>query len=77
MKQKIRTVFSKLKTPNTWGREDYQGESVLKIKNQRFDKFRPDEIKKMGFVQRIMTKYVTGFSKRGNINNSWSDFSNT
>lgn len=77
MKQKIRTVFSKLRTPNTWGREDYYGESVLKISNKRFDKFRPDELKGMGFVQRIMTKYVTGFSSRENIDNSWKDFSNT
>ncbi|MGB1269702.1 MAG: hypothetical protein ACPG45_08175 [Flavobacteriaceae bacterium] len=77
MKQKIRTVFKKLSTPNTWGRENYQGESVLNVKNQRFDKFRPDELKKMGFVQRIMTKYVTGFSKKGNMPNSWRDFSNT
>ncbi|MGB0897109.1 MAG: hypothetical protein ACPGU9_01875 [Flavobacteriaceae bacterium] len=77
MKQRIRTVFSKLKTPNTWGREDYQGETVVKVKNKRFDKFRPNEFKKMGFVQRIMTKYVTGFSSKDNIHHSWSDFSNT
>jgi hypothetical protein len=77
MKQKIKTVFSKLKTPNTWGREEYQGESVLNIKNKRIDKFRPDEMKKMGFVQRIMTKYVTGFSNKENRHHSWRDFSNT
>jgi hypothetical protein len=77
MKNEIRTVFSKLKTPNTWGRVDYQGESVLSIKNKRLDKFRPDELKNMGFVQRIMTKYVTGFPKREHMSNSWRDFSNT
>lgn len=77
MKQKIRTVFSKLITPNTWGIEDYQGKSVLNINSKRFDKFRPDELKSMGFVQRIMIKYVTGFSKNANINHSWRDFSNT
>lgn len=77
MKKKIRTVFNKLKTPNTWGRLDYQGESVQSTKNHRIDKFRPNELPKMGFVQRIMTNYVTGYTKIKNINNSWSDFSNT
>lgn len=77
MQQRIRTVFKKVITPNTWGREDYQGQSVKSIKNQRLDKFRPNQLKKMGFVQRIMTKYVTGFSRKENLHNSWSDFSNT
>jgi len=77
MKKKIRTVFSKLKRPGTWGREDYQGESIQNIKNHRIDKFRPDELKKMGFVQRIATKYVTGFTKPDNKNKPWSELSNT
>lgn len=77
MKKKIRTVFTKLKKPNTWGREDYQGESIQSTKNHRRDKFRPDEFKKMGFVQRIMTKYVTGFSKTDNKNHLWKEYPNT
>ena len=63
MKKKIRTVFTKLRIPNTWGREDYQEESLSHAKNHRLDKSRPNELRKMGFVQRIMTKYVTGYPK--------------
>lgn len=77
MKKKIRSVFTKLKTPNTWGRVDYQGKSVESIKNHRVDKFRPNELLKMGFVQRIMTNYVTGYTKVTKLHNSWRDFSNT
>lgn len=77
MKKKIRTVFSKLKRPGTWGREDYQGLSILNIKNHRVDKFRPDELKNMGFVQRIATKYVTGITKSDNRNKLWSELPNT
>ncbi|NQY29945.1 MAG: hypothetical protein HRT69_10790 [Flavobacteriaceae bacterium] len=76
MKKKIRTVFTKLKKPNTWGREDYQGKSIMKIKNHRVDKFRPDELKHMGFVQRIATKYVTGFTKSDK-NTLWRELPNT
>jgi hypothetical protein len=77
MKQKIRTVFSKIKRPSTWGREDYQGDSILIIKNHRVDKFRPDELKKMGFVQRIATKYVTGITKSDNKSKLWRELPNT
>ncbi len=77
MKKKIRTVFSSLKRPNNWGREDYEGESIQNIKNHRVDKFRPDELKKMGFVQRIATKFVTGFTKSNNKNTLWSELPNT
>ena len=63
MKKKIRTVFSKLISPNTWGREDYQGESLPHAKNHRLDKRRPNSLDKMAFVQRIMIKYVTGYPK--------------
>ena len=77
MKKKIRTVFSKLKRPSTWGREDYQGESIINIKNHRVDKFRPDEFKNMGFVQRIATRYVTGITKSDNRNKLWSELPNT
>jgi len=76
MKKKIRTVFTKLKRPITWGREDYQGESIHNTKNHRVDKFRPDELRNMGFVQRIMTKYVTGITK-SNKNKLWRELPNT
>ena len=76
MKKKIRTVFTKLKRPITWGREDYQGEAIQKTKNHRVDKFRPDELKKMGFVQRIATKYVTGITKSDK-NTLWRELPNT
>jgi len=77
MKKKIRTVFTKFKRPSSWGREDYQGESIHNTKNHRLDKFRPNELKNMGFVQRIMTKYVTGFSKTDNKTHLWREFPNT
>jgi len=76
MKKKIRTVFTKLKRPGTWGREDYEGKSIMNIKNHRVDKFRPDELKNMGFVQRIATKYVTGFTKSDK-NKLWRELPNT
>ena len=66
MKKKVKSVFRKMVTPNTWGRRNYQGESIIKIKNHRLDKFRPNELKSMGFVQRIATKYVTGITKSQN-----------
>jgi len=77
MKKKIRTVFSKLKMPSSWGRDNYQGESILSIKNYRVDKFRPNELKDMGFVQRITTKYVTGFTKSNTKSKLWSELPNT
>jgi len=77
MKKKVRTVFKKIFTPNTWGRADYQGKSIQNTKNHRVDKFRPDELKSMGFVQRIATKYVTGFTKSETKNKSWKELPNT
>ena len=77
MKKKIRTVFTNIKRPSTWGREDYEGESIQSIKNHRVDKFRPDELKKMGFVQRIATKYVTGITKSVNKSKLWRELPNT
>jgi len=77
MKKKIRSVFRKMVTPNTWGRRNYQGKSIEKTKNHRVDKFRPDELKKMGFVQRIATKYVTGITKSEITVKLWSELPNT
>ncbi|MGB1270404.1 MAG: hypothetical protein ACPG45_11780 [Flavobacteriaceae bacterium] len=77
MKKKVRTVFNKLRNPNTWGRQNYQGESIQHSKNFRIDKSRPNELKGMGFVQRIMTKYVTGHAKRDKGNILWRDLPNT
>ncbi len=77
MKKKIRSVFKKMITPNTWGRRNYQGESIVKIKNHRVDKFRPNEFKTMGFVQRITTKYVTGITKSDNTVKLWRELPNT
>lgn len=64
MKKKIKSVFKKLKAPNNWGREDYEGKSLPNAKNFRLDKSRPNRLKNMAFVQRIMIKYVTGYPKR-------------
>ncbi len=64
MKKKIKTVFKKIRTPNEWGRQGYEGESLPNIRNQRLDKSRPNCLNKMAFVQRIMTTYVTGYPKR-------------
>ena len=77
MKKKVRTFFKRNMYPNTWGRLDYQGESISNAKNHRLDKSRPNGLKKMGFVQRIMTKYVTGYPKINNINHLWREFPNT
>jgi siroheme synthase (precorrin-2 oxidase/ferrochelatase) len=77
MKKKVKSVFKQMITPNTWGRKNYQGKSISKRRNHRIDKFRPDELKTMGFVQRIATKYVTGFTKSGNKVKLWSELPNT
>ena len=63
MKKKVRTVFKKLRSPNTWGRQDYAGKSLPNKRNFRLDKSRPNDLRNMGFVQRIMIKYVTGYPK--------------
>lgn len=63
MKKKIKTVFKKIVNPNSWGRQGYEGKSLPNTRNQRLDKSRPNSLDKMAFVQRIMTKYVTGYPK--------------
>lgn len=64
MKKRIRTVFGKIKAPNGWGRQEYEGRALPLERNQRRDRSRPNQLEKMAFVQRIMTKYVTGYPKR-------------
>lgn len=63
MKKKIKTVFKKIVNPNAWGRQGYEGKSLPNTRNHRLDKSRPNSLDKMAFVQRIMTKYVTGYPK--------------
>lgn len=63
MKKKIKTVFKNMITPNQWGRQEYEGKSLPNTRNRRLDKSRPNSLDKMAFVQRIMTKYVTGYPK--------------
>ncbi|NQY06195.1 MAG: hypothetical protein HRT68_08440 [Flavobacteriaceae bacterium] len=64
MKAKLTKAFKKLKTPNGWGRQEYEGQSLKLERDQRRDKSRPNALEKMAFVQRIMIKYVTGYPKR-------------
>jgi len=64
MKNKIRSVFRKLRAPNEWGRQEYGGESLPNARNHRLDKSRPNKLDKMSFVQRIMIKYVTGYPQK-------------
>lgn len=64
MKRNIKKMFGKLRIPNQWGRQGYEGKSLPNTKNQRLDKSRPNSLNKMAFVQRIMIKYVTGYPKQ-------------
>lgn len=51
------------KVPNGWGRQNYST-SMRYLKNFRADKSRPNELKRMSFIQRFMVEHVTGYRNR-------------
>lgn len=52
------------KSPTGWGRQHYAGKRIRKIKNYRTDLFRPNELKKMSFIQRFVVQHISGFKLR-------------
>ncbi|WP_139956979.1 hypothetical protein [Flavicella sediminum] len=53
-----------VKSPTGWGRQYYSGKMIRKIKNYRTDLSRPNELKKMSFMQRFMAEHITGLKRR-------------
>ncbi len=53
-----------IKTPNGWGRQYYSGKMIRKIKNYRTDLSRPNEFKKMSFIQRFVAQHISGLKHR-------------
>ncbi|MFC2108953.1 hypothetical protein ACFLSU_00130 [Bacteroidota bacterium] len=54
----------KLKSPTGWGRQYYSGKMIRKIKNYRTDLSRPNELKKMSFIQRFVAEHISGLKRR-------------
>lgn len=52
------------KSPTGWGRQHYDGKRIRKIKNYRTDLFRPNELKKMSFIQRFVALHISGLKLR-------------
>lgn len=52
------------KSPTGWGRQHYAGKRIRKIKNYRTDLSRPNELKKMSFIQRFVVQHISGFKLR-------------
>ncbi|WP_152286020.1 hypothetical protein [Flavicella marina] len=52
------------KSPTGWGRQHYAGKRIRKIKNYRTDLFRPNELKKMSFIQRFVAQHISGLKLR-------------
>jgi hypothetical protein len=53
-----------VKSPTEWGRQHYAGKSIRKLKNYRTDLFRPNELKKMSFIQRFVALNISGLKLR-------------
>ncbi len=53
-----------IKTPNGWGRQYYSGKMIRKVKNYRTDLSRPNELKKMSFIQRFVAEHISGLKLR-------------
>lgn len=56
--------FGVLRSPTGWGRQYYAGRRIKKVKNYRTDLFRPNEFKKMSFIQKFVAQHITGLKKR-------------
>lgn len=54
----------KTKSPNGWGRQHYAGKFIRKMKNYRTDLSRPNELKKMSFIQRFVAEHISGLKLR-------------
>lgn len=54
----------KIKSPNGWGRQHYAGKLIRKVKNYRTDLSRPNELKKMSFIQRFVAEHISGLKLR-------------
>ncbi len=54
----------KHKSPNGWGRQHYAGKRIRKFKNYRTDLSRPNELKKMSFIQRFVAQHISGLKLR-------------
>jgi hypothetical protein len=54
----------RIKVPNGWGRQYYSGKMIRKVKNYRTDLSRPNELKKMSFIQRFIAEHISGLKKR-------------
>jgi hypothetical protein len=55
---------SNFKSPTGWGRQHYAGKRIRKLKNYRTDLSRPNELKKMSFIQRFVVEHISGFKLR-------------
>jgi len=53
-----------VKSPTGWGRQHYAGKRIRKLKNYRTDLFRPNELKKMSFIQRFVALNISGLKLR-------------
>lgn len=53
-----------IKSPNGWGRQHYAGKMIRKVKNYRTDLSRPNELKKMSFIQRFVAEHISGLKLR-------------
>jgi len=56
--------LGKVKSPTGWGRQHYAGKRIRKLKNYRTDLFRPNELKKMSFIQRFVALNISGLKLR-------------
>lgn len=54
----------RFKAPNAWGRQYYSGKMIRKLKNYRTDLSRPNELKKMSFIQRFVAEHISGLKLR-------------